>query len=181
MYILRVVGRKEFITCSSILPSSNVPFTEGRHSRKSRVRGATHPRITVDRHPTHPRFTAGRHPTKPRFTVDRHPKLRCMVGRFTFEALRPAQGDYRLACLRAGLLAASARVSGLRSLRAVGMIDSGQFRPEMEASWDLVDRKYDAPEIFGDSCSCIMRHVRAGRPPRPTSRTVTHGWHCGFG
>ena len=36
-------------------------------------------------------------------------------------------------------------------------------------------------DLWRQSCSSIMRHVRAGRPPRPTSRTVTHGWHCGFG
>ena len=36
------------------------------------------------------------------------------------------------------------------------MTDSGQFRPEMEASWDVVDRKYDVPEIFGDSAAAAL-------------------------
>ena len=102
-----------------------------------------------------------------------------MVGRYTFEALRQLNTITALlaafACLLACVRALACR--GWGPLRAVGMTDSGQFRSEMEASWDLVDRKYDAPEIFGDRAA----DVRAGRPPRPSSCTVTHGWHCGFG
>ena len=61
-----------------------------------------------------------------RFTVEKDPtNPRCPVGRNTFEALRQLE------------------------LRAVRMTDSGQFRREMEV-WDLVDRKYDAPEFLGE-------------------------------
>ena len=54
LHILRVVGRKrvDHLPPSPVLPSSNLQFTEGRHSRKSTVRGATNPRFTVDRLPT---------------------------------------------------------------------------------------------------------------------------------
>ena len=52
------------------------------------------------------------------------------------------------------------------------MTDSGQFRPEMEASWDLVDRKNDAPEIFGgraEAALCAMS-ARAAHHDLPLAK-----------
>ena len=46
------LGEKSSSLAPPVLPSSNVQFTEGRHSRKSTVHGATNPRFTVDRLPT---------------------------------------------------------------------------------------------------------------------------------
>ena len=77
-----------------------------------------------------------------------------------------------LACLRRALAC-----RGWDPLRAVGMTDSGQFRPEMEASWDLVHRKYDAPEIFGDraaAASCAMS-ARAAHHDLPLALSLMAG------
>ena len=45
------LGEKSSSLALPVLPSSNVQFTEGRHPRKSTVRGATSPLFTVDRLP----------------------------------------------------------------------------------------------------------------------------------
>ena len=68
-----------------------------------------------------------------------------------FEGLRQLKALCRLARLR--------RVLAYRNrgpLRAVGMCESGQFSREMEASWDLVDRNCDAPEIFGEKVAAAL-------------------------
>ena len=117
----------------------------------------------------------------PRFTVARHPKLRCMVGRYTFEDLRQLKAITAvlarlLACLRACLRRALA-CRGWGLLLAVGMTDSGQFRPEMEVSWDLVYRKFDAPQIFGDRAAaalCAMS-ARAAHHDLPLAPSLTAG------
>ena len=57
------------------------------------------------------------------------------------------------------------------------MTDSGQFRPEMEASWDLVDRKNDAAEIFGDrvvAALCAMS-ARAAHHDPPLALSLMAG------
>ena len=168
------------------LPPPPLPFShEGRHSQKSTVHGGhtfnkftihggqtpkastVHDRQTFLKHTVHIQqihvTQPSRHPTNPG----------CTVGSNTFEALRQLKALCRLACLRPALACRDGN-----PLHAVGMSDS-----EMEAPWNLVDRNYDASEFFlwRARCSCTMRHVRAGRPPRPTSRTVTHGWHCDIG
>lgn len=77
-----------------------------------------------------------------------------------------------LACLRRALAC-----RGRGPLRAVGMTDSGQFRREMEASWDLVDRKYDAPEIFGEKAAaalCAMS-ARAAHHDLPLALSLMAG------
>ena len=117
------LGEKSSSLASSVLPSSDVQFTEDRHSRKSTVRGATNPRFTVDRLPKtstihewqtsntstfHGRQTSN----KPTAHAGQTSKA-TIHGRLKLCASPRRLPPCLLVCLRACLLAASARWSGL--------------------------------------------------------------------